>query len=454
MNIYGEIQKRLASAMLCGTLAVLPLRVMAQDATEEAGGAGATATQAKDTEGKDKAPDAPRIIEPTVNAGEIRVDGKVTAIIGGALMTIDVVSFTTAAGKTVELSEAKPKSIQLRADTDYRERADATKKLAFEDLKLGRRISVIGKDQGSGKALPAREIVLWPERDANTKTLGVVRVNAETAKLMTRGQDALQARDAATALRFFQRAADAAQVQRDVTGQALSLDWAGSALSELEQPDEALKSYNSAIGFWHQAGDSVSEALSLNNIAMVYGRQKEGAKAVDALERATQLLANGGSKKQFVLTWSNLANAYMSVKEKEKAISALTQVLPLVRGQNDKSEEASTLGDLAYLYAATGQKEKAQTFLDQVAPLLDMVEEKGTLASTLDSLGLAYNYLDQTEKSLEFYRRALTAFTEAGDKPRAENTQRNINRIEKGGETDIETEEVETRPGDTQTPEE
>lgn len=429
-----SIQKKLTGVFLCGTLACLPLHGMAQDATDDTND-DATNTQTTDKakqEGDAKAPSEPAIVEPVVKAGEIRVDGKVTALISGALITINVMSFTTPAGKTVELSETKSKSIQLRVDTNYHERADATKKLAFEDLKLNRRISVIGKDMGSGEPLPAREIVMWPERDGNIKTLGVVQVNGETARLLTRGQDAFQIHDATAALKLFERAADAAQAQRDTKGQALSLDWAGSALSELEQLDKALEIHQRALVLWHESGDQASEALSLNHIATVYMRQKEGAKAVDALERATQLLGNKGSKKQFILTWGNLANAYMRVKEKEKAIAALSQVLPMVRGQNDKSEEASVLSGLAYLLAANTQKEKAQATIDELVPLLDSVDDKRELASTLDQIGMAYSYMEQADKSLEFYRRALNTFNDLGDKAGAAHIQENIDRLTKG----------------------
>lgn len=421
-NLKG---KQLMGVLLCGALLGLPLRVLAQD------GAGDTAkTDAAD----DKNQDAKKleVVEPKVNAGEVRLDGTVTAIASGTLITMDATSYTTPSGKTVEFDKAKSKEVQLRQGTDLRERADATKKLAFKDLKLRRRIAVIGKDGGSGKGIVAREIVLWPERDNERESMGVVRVNAETARLMNNGREALQVHDAVTALRFFLRAGEAAQGHSDTPGQALSLDWAGSAYTELEQLDKAVESYTRAIALWSSNGNTASQALSLNNLASVYNRQNDNDKALEALERASQVLGPRGEKERFVLTWTNLAHAYFA-KDPAKAIDAMTQVLSRVRGQTDKSEEASALSDLAYLNAASGKKEEAQANLDAALSLLDAAQDKSAKASSFDSLGRTYASLGQKENALEYFHRALTAYNELNDKGGADIAQKNIDRLEKNG---------------------
>ena len=429
-NVNG---KQLTSALLCGALLGMPSRVLAQDST------GAEANGAAKTDGaSDKNADAKKleIVEPKVNAGEVRLDGTVTAISSGTLISMDATSYTTPSGKTVEFDKAKSKDVQIGAAADLHERADATKKLAFKDLKLRRRIAVIGKDGGSGKGIMAREIVLWPERDNERESMGVVRVNRETARLMDSGREALQVHDAVTALRFFLRAGEAAQGHSDLPGQALSLDWTGSAYTELEQLDKAVESYTRAIALWNQAGNTASQALSLNNLASVYGRQNDNDKAIEALERASQVLGPRGEKERFVLTWTNLAHAYFG-KDPAKAIDAMTQVLSRVRGQTDKSEEVSALSDLAYLNAATGKKDEAQTNLDAALSLLDAAQDKSAKASSFDSLGRAYAYLGQKDNALEYFRRALTAYRDLNDKGGADIAQKNIDRLEKnGGATD------------------
>ena len=419
-NVNG---KQLMGALLCGALLGMPLRVLAQDGAPDDTNGAAKTDDAKDAK-------KPEIVEPKVNAGEVRLDGTVTAITGGDSITIDATSYTTPSGKTVEFDKAKSKDVQLGASADLRERADAAKKLAFKDLKLGRRIAVIGKDGGSGKGLIAREIVLWPERDNERESMGVVRVNAETARLMNSGREALQVHDAVTALRFFLRAGEAAQGHSDTPGQALSLDWTGAAYTELEQLDKAVEAYTRAVSLWGSTGDAAGQALSLNNLASVYSRQNDNDKVIEVLERASQLLGPRGEKDRFVMTWTNLAHAYFA-KEPAKAIDAMTQVLSRVRGQTDKSEEVSALSDLAYLNAATGKKDEAQANLDAALSLLDAAQDKRAKASSFDSLGRAYVYLGQKDNALEYFRRALTSYRDLNDKVGADAAQKNIDRLEK-----------------------
>jgi hypothetical protein len=165
------------------------------------------------------APAKPVIVEPKINEGELRVDGVVKMIASANAFTIDVQSFTTSKGKTVELMEPKPKTITTEGTTSFSARGDAATKMAFSDIKLGMRLSIVGKDMGSGKALPAREIVLWIERNRDTKSLGTVRVEHEVGKLIDRGDEARQVRDLSNALRFYNRAIEQAVGTNDRSGQ-------------------------------------------------------------------------------------------------------------------------------------------------------------------------------------------------------------------------------------------
>jgi hypothetical protein len=51
-------------------------------------------------------------------------------------------------GKTVELPEPKPKTITIAGTTNFYARGDAATKMAFSDIKLGMRVSIVGKDMG------------------------------------------------------------------------------------------------------------------------------------------------------------------------------------------------------------------------------------------------------------------------------------------------------------------
>jgi tetratricopeptide (TPR) repeat protein len=176
---------------------------------------------------------------------------------------------------------------------------------------------------GSGKALPAREIMLWVERNRETKATGTVRVEQEVAKLIDRGDEARQVRDLSGALRYYNRAIDQAVGAGDRAGQALALGRAATIHSDMEQLDEALNLYNRSLPLWRAVGNAQSEATTLNNIAIIYGKQDQIDQSIDAFERATALLQTSTNKKAIVLTWSNLAGAYMQADQFDKAQRAL-----------------------------------------------------------------------------------------------------------------------------------
>jgi tetratricopeptide (TPR) repeat protein len=374
------------------------------------------------------------IVEPKVNEGELRMDGKVSMIVSNSSFRIDVMSFTTAAGKTVPLTEAKTKLITSDDKTTFYARGAADQKLAFSEVKLGTRVTIVGKDLGSGKALPAREVMLWVNREREGKTLGVVRVNAEVGKLIDRGDEAKQIRDYNSALRFYNRAVELAVGAGDRAGQGLAISRAGGIYADLEQYDQAITSYNRAIGLWRASGNSDSEATALNNLGLIYSRQDDNEKAIESLERAANLLQNSANRQAVVLTWNNLAGAYVEGKQYDKALGVYERLLPMVHGRADRGEEAEVLSDLAYLHSRARDAEKSQEYMKQATPLLDSIGEREIKARVTYTLGIAAHNNGATEEALAFYNQALTLFGEVGDKQRVESINKAIAALRDGGD--------------------
>ncbi|HEX8235035.1 MAG TPA: tetratricopeptide repeat protein [Abditibacteriaceae bacterium] len=437
--------KRSLSCLLVPVLALaLSAPSSAQDASDDeapapdettaptdASATGAAATSAAVTSAT---PAKQAIVEPIIKEGELRVDGVVKMIASSNSFTIDVQSFTTSKGKTVELSEAKPKTITSEGTTSFYARGDAATKLAFSDIKLGMRLSIVGKDMGSGKALPAREITLWVERNRDSKSLGTVRVEHEVGKLIDRGDEARQVRDLNSALRFYNRAIEQAVGSGDRSGQALALGRAADIHGDMEQLDEALNLLNRSLSLWRALGNTQSEATALNNIAIIYGKQDQNEQAIESFERAVALLQNGGNKKAIVLTWSNLAGAYMQADQFDKARHALEQVLPMVRGGADKGAEAEILSELAYVAARSDDTQQAQNYLQQVVPMLDAIGDKEIRGRTLHNVALAYHSTGETEQALDYYKQTLVWAQGLGDRQLEQSAQKGITTIQTPGQ--------------------
>lgn len=111
-------------------------------------------------------PPVARLADPKAQAGEIAVSGTLIAITSGRLV-IDVSSYIVPNGKVSAVNPPKPKAILLDAKTKLHVRGAATP-LKINDLQPADFILAVGKDKGTGEALPAREICVW-----NSVTNGV-----------------------------------------------------------------------------------------------------------------------------------------------------------------------------------------------------------------------------------------------------------------------------------------
>jgi uncharacterized small protein (DUF1192 family) len=113
-----------------------------------------------------RAQDAPATSDTVLaalNAGEIRLHGRVSAINATQQsFVLDVASFTLPNGNTSQLPAPKPKTVLVGNET-LLGAGTPTQKAAFADLKVGMAVIVVGKDSGSGKPLIAREITVTNE---------------------------------------------------------------------------------------------------------------------------------------------------------------------------------------------------------------------------------------------------------------------------------------------------
>jgi hypothetical protein len=87
----------------------------------------------------------------------MRLDGAVRSVNPAQnSLVMDATSFTLPNGKTSQLPAPKPKTILVTAQTLIHLWGKVEEKVALGDLKVGRSVTVVGKDAGSGKELTAR----------------------------------------------------------------------------------------------------------------------------------------------------------------------------------------------------------------------------------------------------------------------------------------------------------
>lgn len=99
--------------------------------------------------------------ELEMQTGEIRLDGTVHSVNSRAkLLVMDALSFSLPNGKGNRFPAPKAKNIDVSASTLLHVRGDEKRVLSLRDVKAGAFVVVLGADKGSGKNLPAREIIV------------------------------------------------------------------------------------------------------------------------------------------------------------------------------------------------------------------------------------------------------------------------------------------------------
>lgn len=98
--------------------------------------------------------------------GEIHLQGVIRAVDAAEKsFVLEASSFTLPNGSTRSLSQPRPKTIEV-GDAAIYLRRERSRTVELGELKPGFRALVVGKDLGTGKSLPAREVAVW-ERIVN-----------------------------------------------------------------------------------------------------------------------------------------------------------------------------------------------------------------------------------------------------------------------------------------------
>ncbi|MGV3723951.1 MAG: PQQ-binding-like beta-propeller repeat protein, partial [Actinomycetota bacterium] len=94
-------------------------------------------------------------------SGEIQLQGVIRTVDPAAKsFVLAAASFTLPNGGGRRFSEPKLKTVEV-ADAALHVREQPGRRVALSDLKAGVHALVVGKDLGSGKALPARDVAVW-----------------------------------------------------------------------------------------------------------------------------------------------------------------------------------------------------------------------------------------------------------------------------------------------------
>ena len=345
----------------------------------------------------------------SINAGELRLDGKITGILGTGAWQVEAQSWTSPRGITTDFEDPKNKGVTVRAETLIHPRGETTS-VPLKDVKLGTRVAVIGKNGPNGKLL-AREVLLL-EGYGKSKTIGQISTNPLTFALVKQSRDAREAGQLPKALNLIDKAIATARGLNDNSGEGLATQDKGLIYMDMEQYGPALTAFTRVAQIGRAQGNSLLTSLGLNGSASLQMRAGQPAKALELFREADTASANTETALRISIL-SNLAYAYLAAGQPREAIATLERVHPLEDAEGKDSDAAETMLAVAMMRASDDPNAARET-LKTVAPRIERARDDKAKANLLGSVGLVKWRLGEKESAKTDFAGAATLAQGAG----------------------------------------
>ncbi|PQV64106.1 hypothetical protein B1R32_107131 [Abditibacterium utsteinense] len=382
---------------LCGTLA-LPLR--AQDAAPKA--------DAKAKAKVDPQAAAKANLEK-VNAGELRLDGKITAILGEGVWQMEANSWTSPRGVSIDFEEPKTKSVLVSGPANIHPRGEV-ERVPLREVKLSSRVAIIGKNRADG-TLVAREVVLL-EGYGSHKTVGSVATNPFTSALVDQSREARAAGQLPKALSLIEKAISTAKGLSDASGEGLATQDKALLHIDMEQPKEAFAAFGRVESLGRTTGNSLLLSLGLSGEGKLYLASGQNEKAIAALKEGDTVSATSEPAIHLGIV-SNLAMTYLLAGQLQNGIATLNRVHPL----EDAGGKEADAGETLLLIAALNAPEKtaaARQTLQDVQPRIEHARDEKAKAGLVGTAALVRWRLGEKEAARSGFTEAAGLLNAAG----------------------------------------
>jgi tetratricopeptide (TPR) repeat protein len=345
-----------------------------------------------------------------VNAGELRLDGKITALLGTGVWQIEASSWTSPRGVMTDFPEPKNKGVQVAENASIHPRGEETK-VPLQDVKLGSRIAVIGKNGPDG-TLIAREVVLLEGYGAR-KTVGQIATNPFTSALIRQSREARDAGQLPKALALAEKAIATAQGLGDQGGEGLATQDKALLHADLDQNDEAFKAFKRVESLGRAAGNPLLMSLGMRGGGGILLRGGRLQEAITLLKEADPISANTEPQIHLgVLT--TLFSAHLIAGQLAEGVTVLSRVAPLEQSLGKDSDAGETLLLIAALNA--GEKpDAAREALAEAKTRLERARNDADKARLIGASALVRHRLGETEAALAGFTETATLLEGTGD---------------------------------------
>ncbi len=344
-----------------------------------------------------------------IGAGELRLDGKITAILGEGVWQIQATSWTSPRGVSTDFDEPKNKGVTVAKSADIHPRGEP-EAVPLRDVTLSSRVAIIGKNSADGSII-AREVILL-EGYGSRRTVGAVTTSPFTWALVKQSRDARDAGQLPKALMLIDKAISTAKGVGDVSGEGLATQDKALLHADLEQPQEAFAAFTRVQTIGRTLGNSLLLSLGLNGGASMLRASGENAKALELLKEADTASTNSEAAIHLSIL-GNLATTYLLAGQLQNGVATLNRVHPLEDRAGKEGDAGETLLLVAAL-TATERPTAARQALTEVQPRIDRARDEKSKAGLVGAAALVRWRLGEKDAARAGFTQAAQMLQTAG----------------------------------------
>ena len=200
--------------------------------------------------------------------------------------------------------------------------------------------------------------------------------------------------------------------QRDLKGEAVTLNGIGSVQADFREPERAIEYFNQALKLWRSTNKEggaakEGEAATLNNIGGAYRVLGNTQKAVEYYTQSLDLRREIGDRAGEAITLNNLGAIYDAANDRAKAFELYNTALAIFREQSDRKGQATALNNIATNRWLSGEKQKGVGFYKQALALLQAIGDRTGQANTLYNIAIVERDTDRLDDARSHIESAI-----------------------------------------------
>jgi AraC-like DNA-binding protein len=223
--------------------------------------------------------------------------------------------------------------------------------------------------------------------------------------------------DPYTALNYLQQAQIIATTINSKEKIALVLYHKGYLYRMLGIYNFAIKSYISSLKYYEQVNDTELVGWILIDIGNLYFTQKDKSSvAIEHYQKAVSMFMERGDTLGVVVANNNTGMVYQEKKEYKKALYHFYKSVQLCKKINDAEDHVLALSYIGQVYVAEQKMDSAKKYFDLGFQLATSKKLKEWIAYSYGNYASMDNARKNSEGAIRNYQKALSIYTESGDK--------------------------------------